>query len=226
VKKSALFIYNLPNSTTFKVKMRAVNALGAGAASTTAKTVVTATKAHAPAVVAKYNAGKVTITYTNVTGANTGGTPITGYQYTLNGGANWITLNSDQKTANKVEVDLTEQRALNVQMRALNGLDGDGSTVIAIKAPETPSASVLAATGKVTVKVAKYSAAKTNNSSITKLQYSKDAGVTWTDVTWDGVADKSFDIAAVKGTSITAKVRAVNSAGISAVYTLAAATTK
>ena len=228
-KVGALFMFNLPNSTTFNVKMRAVNALGAGAGSTTAKTVATATKANPPTVTgAKYNDGKVTITYTNVTSANAndGGTPVTGYQYTLNGGASWVTLSSAQKAANKVEISLTDTLALNVQMRSLNGLDGNASPVIAIKAPELPSATVLAGTGKVTVKVVKYSALKLNNSSITKLQYSKDAGVTWTNVTWDGVADKSFDIAAVKGTSITAKVRTVNSAGTSSEYTLPAATTK
>jgi len=88
VTNSPISISGLSNGTTYQVQVRAVNAYGAGAASSNLAVLVGPPAPPATPVASKGNQQAVI----NFTPGNQGGNTITGYSYSLNGGASYTSV--------------------------------------------------------------------------------------------------------------------------------------
>jgi hypothetical protein len=111
-----IVITGLANGTPYQVKVRAVNAAGAGAASR-ARVGTPRTVPGAPTI-ANVAAGSRSLTLTITAPVSTGGSPITSYQYSLDGGLRWST-----KSVTAGTMKLTSLRAgttYNVIVRSVN----------------------------------------------------------------------------------------------------------
>ena len=126
-------IGGLVNGTTYQVKVRAVNAAGAGAPSR-AKAGTPRTVPGAPTITAVV-AGSRSLTLTIAAPASTGGSPITSYQYSVDGGVRWST-----KSLSAGTMKLTSLKAgtsYSVVVRAVNAA-GAGPTSAAGTGTPTP----------------------------------------------------------------------------------------
>ncbi len=111
-----IVIGGLTNGTAYQVRVRAVNAAGAGAPSR-ARAGTPRTVPGAPSIDAVV-AGSRSLTLTITAPTSTGGSPITSYQYSLDGGTRWST-----KSLTAGSMKLTSLRAgttYNVIVRAVN----------------------------------------------------------------------------------------------------------
>ncbi len=124
-------IGGLTNGTTYQVKVRAVNAAGAGAPSR-AKAGTPRTVPAAPTITAVV-AGSRSLTLTIAAPASTGGSPITSYQYSLDGGVRWST-----KSLSAGTMKLTSLRAgttYSVVVRAVNAAGAGPASVAGTGTP-------------------------------------------------------------------------------------------
>jgi titin len=112
--------YETFDGETVSVKMRAVNAVGNGVASATAKTATTASAPKAAPAITSVTAGtgKVTVKYTAVATANNGGSAVTAYQYSINNGSTWLTAGA----AAGFDISATKGATVSVKMRAVNAV--------------------------------------------------------------------------------------------------------
>ena len=216
-------ITGLANGATVKVRMRAVNVVGNKASTDKVATVLGAPKA-APAIAsATGGIGTVTVSYSAVSSANSGGSAITAYQYSTNNGSTWATAPASPFVIS----GLGNGETVSVKMRAVNAV-GNGVASAAAKTATTASApkaapaitSVTAGTGKVTVKYTAVTTANNGGSAITGYQYSINNGSTWL----TAGAAAGFDISAAKGATVSVKMRAVNTVGASVASTAKANT--
>ena len=222
---SPITLTGLSNGSALAVSIRAVNAVGAGAASTPV-TVTPATVPGAPAIVGDTVAGSdAQLSAAFTAPASDGGSAVIRYQYSTDGGATWrnrddlgttgspvviTTLSSDGSTA------LLNGTTYYVELRAVNAIGvGTASAVaqgIATTTPDAPTiSSVTAGPGDLQVV---FASAANGGSAITAYQYSIDGSAHWTST--GGLGD-TFDISGLtNGTRYTVLVRAVNSVGHSA----------
>ncbi|CAB4791252.1 unannotated protein [freshwater metagenome] len=116
-KNSALTITGLINGTSYSVKIRARNIVGAGTASvaTTAVPFTTPGKTVIQAIVT--TSTKATVSFA---APGTGGRSITSYQYSLNHGTTWVTRSSGTTASPLVISGLAAKRFYSVQVRAVS----------------------------------------------------------------------------------------------------------
>ena len=211
-------ITGLGNGAAVKVRMRAVNVVGNKASTDKAATTLNVPTAAPAMASAVGGVGTVTVTYSAVASTKTGGSAITGYQYTTNNGSTWI----DASASPFVISGLGNGVAVSVKMRAVNAV-GNGVASAAAKTATTASApkaapaivSVTTGTGKVTVKYTAVTTANNGGSAITSYQYTINNGSTWL----TAGAAAGFDISAAKGSTVSVKMRAVNAVGASVAST-------
>jgi titin len=211
-------ITGLGNGAAVKVRMRAVNVVGNKASTDKAATTLNVPTAAPAMASAVGGVGTVTVTYSAVASTKTGGSAITGYQYTTNNGSTWI----DAPASPFVISGLGNGVAVSVKMRAVNAV-GNGVASAAAKTATTASApkaapaivSVTTGTGKVTVKYTAVTTANNGGSAITSYQYTINNGSTWL----TAGAAAGFDISAAKGSTVSVKMRAVNAVGASVAST-------
>ncbi len=214
----------LSDGTTYPIEVRAVNAVGDGNASapqsgtpyTTpgAPTITTGAEGMVPSDEA--------LTVSFDAPANDGGSPVTGYQYSTDGGATWQARTDGQPaTAATMTIDalstdgstpLTNGVTYDVEIRAVNSAgDGPGSAVasgIPASDPGAPTiTSVVPEDGGLGVT---FASPPNGGSAITGYEYSVDGGP-WTP---DGSQGTSFSVGGlVNGTNYSIQVLAVNSVG-------------
>lgn len=116
-KNSTLTITGLINGTSYSVKIRARNIVGAGTGSiaTTAVPFTTPGKTVIRAIVTTSTTATVTFV-----APVTGGRSITSYQYSLNNGTTWVTRSSGTTASPLVISGLTSKRFYSVQVRAVS----------------------------------------------------------------------------------------------------------
>ena len=116
-KNSTLTITGLINGTSYSVKIRARNIVGAGTSSiaTTSVPFTTPGKTVIRAVVTTSTAATVTFV-----APITGGRSITSYQYSLNNGTTWVTRSSGTTASPLLISGLTTKRFYSVQVRAVS----------------------------------------------------------------------------------------------------------
>lgn len=131
---SPVTLTGLVTGQTYNIKLRAVNSVGPGAASST----VTKTTGSVPSAPTGLNAtpGNGTIEITFVAGSD-GGSPITNYQYTLDNEASWISFSPPDTSSPVTITGLTNGTTYNIKLRAVNAI-GNGTASSSVSA--TPAA--------------------------------------------------------------------------------------
>ena len=171
-------ISGLTNNSIYSVQVRAINSVGKGVASTAISGTPVNTIPSAPTnltVVAGF--GQLTINFTP--GFN-GGSPITNYEYTLNGGTTWSLFSPNLNSSPVVITGLTggtnysqiKLRALNVNGRSPESITVSGTPLAS--APSAPTnLSVAPGDGQLIIS---FTPASSNGSPILRYEYSLDGG--------------------------------------------------
>jgi len=204
------------NDYTFKI--HAVNKDGTeGASSTaTATAALTAPRApDAPNLNVTPGNGQATLTWT---APNNGGSPITEYQYSQDGGE-WKGISSSGTLTTCTVTGLTNGTTYTFEVRAVNsaGKEGISSgaqpvTPALMMVPSKPdNFTATSGNGQVTLR---WTTPNDNGSPITGYIYSIDGGTTWTDIPSSGALTVTYTVTElVNGTDYTFEVRAVSAAG-------------
>jgi len=213
-------IGSLTNGTGYLVRVAAVNAAGTGTWAVTGSATTPRTVPSAPIlrVVTRLDSS-LSIAFT--AGAD-GGSTITSYQSSIDGGATWQTVSG--LTSPLVLNDLTNGTTYTVTMRAVN-IAGTGTAAVSVRgtprtAPSAPTISSITA-GNSSLSVA-YSVASTGGSSLQNVEYSVTGGVTWLSA---GSTTSPVVISGLSnGTTYQVRLRAINAAGTSPQSTLVSST--
>ncbi|MCL2525813.1 MAG: fibronectin type III domain-containing protein, partial [Coriobacteriia bacterium] len=172
---------NLDSGSTYMFAVNAINAQGNGTAAYT-DTIVNPIPATAPQNL-KATAGNSQISLNWTAPASDGGSAISDYQYSVDGGNNWISMDTTATTF--VLTGLTNGLYQNVMVRAYTLAGGGAPSAVAGAVPATaPSAAVglEAAPGNTTVTINWDPPASTGGNIINWVQVSDDGGQTWTSV--------------------------------------------
>ncbi|MEY4131011.1 MAG: hypothetical protein RLZZ31_1135 [Actinomycetota bacterium] len=230
---SPLVINGLTNGTTYGISLRAVTSYTTGLASSTTFATPLSIPSSPQSVVTTGLNQRISVSFT---APDSGGSPITTYQYALstdNGTSygSWVSTNS---TLTSFTINgLVNGTGYRVLVRALNAV-GDGTSSTAQGANTTPSgvpeSPAITSTGNADTlgsltgsQIAVYFTEPANNgSTISNYQYSTDGGTTWRNRT-DGtgrfspivISNLSTDgtTALSRGTSYPVTIRAVNANG-------------
>jgi hypothetical protein len=207
---SPIVITSLTNGTSYNVQIRAVNANGSGTAtSSTAATPYTTPSAPTLGAITPGN-GQLSVAFT--AGA-TGGSSITNYKYSTNGGSSFTACSPSQTTSPIVISGLTNGTSYNVQLLAVNAAgDGTPSSSSSATPYTTPSAPTInSVTPSNTTLEVNFTAGNTGGNAITDYKYSINGGSSFTSA---GTTSSPITITGlVSGTSYDVQLRGVNAAG-------------
>jgi len=214
VSNGSFSITGLTNGVSTSVQIRATNFNGNSLASL-AKTVVPATSPAVPSITTiTPSAGALSIAFT---APNTGGTAITSYQYSLDGGSTWIVPKTAVKTSPLKVTGLPNATAYQVKIRAVNVIGaGVASDAVSASTPVlVPSAPVTTSISKTSTTFTVDVTAPVNNGggAITNYAYSVDNGKTWTDVSPTSNSTHIVITGLKPNTVYPVQIAAINSAG-------------
>ena len=218
---SPFTITGLTDATTYNIQLKAVNVAGSGAASTAVSSTTWGVPA-APTIVSSTARDSALDIYFN--SAANGGDPITNYEYSVDGGATWITRNPSSTVSPISITGLTNGTDYSVKIRAVNSV-GSGTASVAATlrphavpaAPTITNQSVASQTITVT-----FTAGATGGEEILGYEYSTDRGATWYSRTDDGGVSSPMTITKLSsdgttrltnGTTYNVQLRAVSSVG-------------
>lgn len=214
-------VFGLSNATSYDLGVRALNAAGIGAASTT-ESATPRTVPAAPSISAvALNTGAVSVTFS--VGA-TGGSPITNVEYSIDGGDTWITRDPASTSSPLTVTGLTGGVTYPIQLRVVNDAGASApSNTSSVTAKGTPAAPKIVVDPADTSLVVTFSAPANGGSPITNYEYSIDGGDTW--VTPSPAATSPITITGLtNGTEYDVQLRAVNVVGFSPGSSTVAAT--
>jgi titin len=209
-------IANLTNNTTYTVQVRAVNSAGAGIASQAVTGTPVNTTPSAPSNLSITPAfGQLTVNFTS--GFN-GGSPITGYEFTLNNGATWSAFTPNVLSSPAVISGLTGGTNYNqIKIRAVNanGKGTESATLSGtplVAAPSAPSnLSVTPGDGQLRIS---FTPAAANGSTILRYEYSLDGGITFEQFSTNYITSPVIISGLTNRALYTSiKIRAVNTIG-------------
>ena len=198
---SPIVITGLTNGTAYNVQIRAVNAIGDGTA--TASTSGTpATTPSAPTITG-ITAGDTQLSVAFTAGAS-GGSAITNYKYSTNGGTTFTALSTPSTASPIVITGLTNGTAYSVQIKAVNSL-GDGvATASSTGTPALPPV-VLAGwqfgSPVSTGDEATFNAT-TTNTNLSTVTLSRGVGVAVASLA-RGFSATTWDVGATKANAVT-----------------------
>lgn len=215
--QSPLVITGIDNGTSYTVSLRAVNAAGQGAASNTLSAVsVPSTVPEVPVInTLTYGDQSFSVAFT---APYSGGSAITLYQYTIDGGSTYVDVSA---SANPFVVSgLTNGTAYTISMRAVNAVgnsavSASAGPVVPKRVPDAPVISS-AIYGNQSGTVSFEATGSDGGSSITGYSYSVNGGA---DV---AIASSPITLTGLtNGTTYTVSVKAINVVGSSAASTSA-----
>ena len=200
-------IGGLTDGTSYEVRVRTVTSVGDGASSTPA--FGTPASPPAPPTQTSVQRGNGELTVALTAGSN-GGSAITDYEYTIDGGTTWVS--TGQATGPVTISGLNNGQSYTVQMRAINavGTSGGSNQLTSAPAAVPPAPTLTLTPGDTTVSVSAVFAAD-GGAPLTKIEYSVDGGATWIDT-----HSLSGNIALTglpNGTSTEVQVRGTNAIG-------------
>jgi len=210
---SPIVITGLTNGTSYNVQIRAITAVGNGAATgSTAATPATTPSAPTITGITPGN-GQLSVAFT--AGA-TGGATITNYKYSTDGGSTFTAVSPVQTISPIVITGLTNGTSYNVQLKAVNAMgDGLATTNTAATPGTTPDAPTITGVtpGNGQLSVAFTAPASNGGYVITNYQYSTDNGTSFTAVSPVQTTSPIVITGLTNGTLYTVKLKAVNSIG-------------
>jgi titin len=215
-----IVIPDLVNGSEQSVQLRAVNAVGAGPASTV--TAIPATVPGAPdiAEVEDNDAGGLDVTFTAP--AQDGGSAITGYEYSTDGGLSWASAGAVADatsltiTRGSAGETLDPETVYPISLRAVNSAGaGPASSALNTLGPVQPvlagAPTITAVSSQPGALAVAFTPGDNGGATVTEYQYSIDGGSNWTSTR---SLSGSFVIGGlVDGTSYPVLVRAVTSVG-------------
>jgi len=213
-----LTITGLTNGTSYWVRLRGVNAAGAGIASAAVNRSPTTTVPESPAIssVVPSN-GALTVNFTAPT--DNGGATITNYSYSTNGGTTWIT-RAPASAASPITISgLTNGVQYTIAIRAVNSVGNGVSSAPVVATPATtPGAPTIssASPNYEALSVSFSAPTSTGDLPISNYQYSLDGGTTWITRAPASAASPLSLSSLTSGGSYTIRLRAVNSLGFGA----------
>jgi titin len=216
VTASMVSINGLTDGTTYSVKLRAVNAMGNGAAAASATSVTPRSTAWMPtSLVATPGDGSASIAFTAP--GSDGSSAITNYKYELNGSGTYVALSPTDATSPVTIPGLTNGTTYSVKLLAVNAAgDGYGSDSVSVTpvSPATVPAAptTLAATpGNGSASIA-FTAGADGGASITNYKYQLDGG-SWVALSPTDTTSPVTIPGLTNGTSYSVKLLAMNSVG-------------
>ncbi len=229
----------LSAGTTRHYRVRALNSVGAGAASnvaTATTTALTATAPGAPTGLTATASGQTTINLSWTAPSNTGGAAITGYRVEVspNGTDNWTDLVANSAATTYAHTGLSAGVTRHYRVRAINAV-GTGAasnvataTTTALTAPGAPTGLTATAAGRTIINLSWTAPTESGGAAITG--YRVEVSPTGTGDTWaDLVANSTTTTYAHTGLSANTtryyRVRALNAVGASDASNTANATT-
>jgi large repetitive protein len=218
-------VSNLTNGQVYQVKLKATNAEGTSAA-TEAQSVTPVAAPAAPAITS-ITPGNATATINFTDGADNG-SAITSYQYSIDNGESWTTLDASAVESSTIYVsNLTNGQLYNIKLRAVNIIGTSEETasqsVTPVAEPAKPTIIDIAA-GDQSATI-NFTDGFNNGSAITSYQYSITNGESW--VTLDPLeVDTLLDASSVEyraiyvsnltnGDTYYVKIKATNTQGSS-----------
>ena len=225
VTTSPLTISGLSAGTDYQIALRAINSVGTGTASSV-QDVTTFTTPSSPSISA-VNAGAGSLSVDFNLGSS-GGTPITNLEYSIDGGASWVTRSPASTYSPLLITGLTNGTSYSVAIRAVNTVGHSSSSNSISGTPVTvPSAISLPSNTNVTASnqslTLTFDAPSNGGSAITTYQYSTDRGTTWRTRTDGGGTNTSSllittlssdgSTSLTNGTEYCVQVRALNAIG-------------
>ncbi len=207
---SPIVITGLTNNTSYDIQIRAVNANGSGTA--TASTSASPASTPSAPILGTITPGNGQLSVAFTAGA-TGGSAITNYKYSVNGGSSFTACSPSQTTSPIVITGLTNGTSYDIQLLAVNVV-GDGTATSSSTATPytTPSAPTInSVTPTNTTLDINFTAGSTGGSAITDYKYSTNGGTSFTSA---GSTTSPITISGlISGTSYDIQLRAVNAAG-------------
>lgn len=208
---SPVVISGLTNGKPLRLAFRAVNSVGAGAMSNVVDTA--ASDFPGAPILGKVAVGSQAISVAFTPPTYTGGTPITNYQYSLDGGSTWITRNPSSVASPLAISGLVNGQAYPLRLRAVN-LAGGGTasaqvSVTPVAPPGAPAVTTVVG-GNGTARVNFNAPA---GGPPTGYRYSVDGGATWRDRSPQSTTSPLDITGLTNGTSYTIAIRAFNAAG-------------
>ena len=212
---TSYMVHNLTNGQPYRFRVRAVNSVGAGAASAASPNVTPATEPDAPTgLSATVSDQKVDLIWTAP--ASNGGAPILRYEYELDFSGTWT---STGGTASSYTVTgLTNGQFYTFRVRAVNRV---GAGLASSSQSATPTSTVVAPDAPFGLSATPGNrqvmlswVQPSGGAALTHYEYEQDGSVTWTST--GGTAPSHTVTGLTNGQPYTFKVRAVNSAGQSA----------
>ena len=210
-------IGSLTNGTTYTIMIRAVNNIGESEPSDP----VTAAPAIAPdkPIINTVTAGNGQIEVVFTPSASNGGAEITEYKVTAappSGDPVVVTVPADEVTESTKTVVITgliNGKNYTITVKAINRIGSatsDAKSAKPVSAPGKPTDLVVENNGSGSLKLT-WTAPNNNGSTITKYQYSLDAGATWNNFNFTMTSQTLYSL--TNGTTYTIMVRAVNDIG-------------
>ena len=212
---TSYMVHNLTNGQPYRFRVRAVNSVGAGAASAASPNVTPATEPDAPTgLSATVSDQEVDLIWTAP--ASNGGATILRYEYELDFSGTWT---STGGTATSYTVrNLTNGQSYTFRVRAVNRVGAGLATssrsatpTSTVVAPDTPFG-LSATPGNRQVMLSWVQ--PSGGAALTHYEYEQDGSGTWTST--GGTAPSHTVTGLTNGQTYTFRVRAVNSAGQSA----------
>ena len=143
---SPIVVTGLSNGTTYSVKLKAVNSIGDGAASNSVSS-TPRTVPSAPSITA-ITSGNALFSVAFTAGSD-GGSAISNYEYSTDGGSTFTACSPAQTTSPIVINGLTNGTTYSVTIRAVN-IAGSGTSSASVNGtPEAPSSPTLFASGSI-----------------------------------------------------------------------------
>jgi titin len=207
-------IGSLANGTSYSIEVMAVN----GSGDSTPSSAISGTPATVPSqpAITSTSRGNQTITINYSQGAD-GGSPVTGYQYSTDGGTTWSAATSGPTTivisalSTNGTTPIANGTEYPVEIRAVNGVgDSLASSPVDVApatVPSAPSVTLVPGDGAITVES---TVSNNGGSPVTGVDYSLDGAL----FVSAGTTGSTFTIPGlVNGTSYTVSVRADNAIG-------------
>jgi adhesin/invasin len=158
--------------------------------------------------------GQLTVSFTDP--ASDGGSAITTYEYSTDGGTNWTSRSPASTASPLVIAGLANGTTYQVMVRAVNASgSGTGSAPVAGTPATTPGAPSISAVtpGNGQLSVTFAAPSSTGGSAITNYQYSTDNGASWTTRSPGATTSPLVISGLTNGTMYQVKLRAVNAVG-------------